>query len=350
MASNIYQGVDPAVVTAVARTLLAEEDRRANVGDLLAPWFPVLEVDSIDYEYSKGTTRTYTEAAPFRAFDTPAPLGTRPGRTWARGSIPPLSLKYPFGELDRLKIRALQQQRKVDDLLQTEILDDVARGVRAIRNRMSLAAAELVVQGTLTVEENGLKQLQMDPGRAANRTATAGITWDNSGTATPFANEQAALTILRDEADLLPEDLIVMTDQSTWDEYVQTDEVISAFQSVRLLDRISDANAALVRTEHGLPPVIINSKKVTPVGGVATQLIPHGKWIYLPRNERLGYTQYGTTAIADHSDLNLQSVGFAGVVSYIMEGVDPYGLVTVVDGLAIPTMQNPDATFVLTVS
>ncbi len=351
MAGNIYQGVDPQVITLIARNLLAEEDRRANVGDILADWFPLIEVNSLDYTYSKGTTRTYTEAAPFRAFDTPAPIGTRPGRAWARGSMPPISLKYPFGELDRLKIRALQEQAKVDDLLATEILDDVARGVRAIRNRMSSAAAELLVEGTLTIEENGLKALEVDPGRSANRVATAATAWSVSASATPFANEKAALQVLRDEADLYPEDLVVMCNQATWDEYIEIDEVISAYQSVRQLDRLSDEMAQVVRGEHNLPNVIINDKKVKPVGGVAANLIPDGKWIYMPRpgTETLGNTQYGRPAIADHSDLNLSPTELPGIVSYIMEGVDPYGLTTVVDGIAIPTMNNPDATYVLNV-
>ena len=349
--TNIYQGVDPAVITLVARNLLAEEDRRANVGDILADWYPINEVDDINYEVSKGTTRTFTEAAPFRAFDTPAPLGTRPGRSWATGQIPPISLKYPFGELDQLKIRAMRQQGKLDTLIQEEILDDIRRGVRAIRARMSKVAADFLVDGSVLIDENGLKDMTVDAGRNANREATAGIAWSNAATATPFTNERASLTILRDEADLYPEDLVVMTNQATWDEYSDIDEVKSALQTVRVATEVSDDMVNLVRRQQGLPPVIINDKKVKPVGGSATNLIPDGKWIYLPRpgTEKLGDTLYGRPAIADHSDLNLQPAQQAGLVAYMLEGADPYGLTTVVDGLSIPVMTNPDATFVLTV-
>lgn len=349
----IYEAVDPAVTTVAARTLLATEDQRANRNDILANWFPLLEVNRLKYVGLRPPLRTYTEAAPYRAFDTPAPLGTRPGVAWFTGSMPPISIKYPWGELDEHQMAALLSDTESPisrGILQREITDDVTRGVRAIRNRMMAAAAELLVNGTLVIDENGLNQLTVNSGRAANRTATAAIAWSNTATAVPIDNERAMLQVLRDEADLYPEDLVVMTDQATYDEWLATEQVRETWDSVRILPSLSEEQGAELRGRHNLPPVLINDKKIRGVGqSSGSQIIPTGNWIYLPRNEFLGNTQYGRTAIASMGQVNLRNVAPEGIVSYVTYSVDPAGMWTVVDGLGIPTFTAPDLTAVLSV-
>lgn len=345
--AHLYSDIDPAMLTAVARGIIAEEDRAVNTQSL-TPWFPSLETSSIRYELPTGTTRTFTEAAPYRAFDTPAPVGDRPGRGWAQGRLAPISMKYILGEEDQINIRQMVAAGtgigELDD-----ILDDVARGVRAIINRNQLAMSELIVDGNLTLNERGM-QLTYDPGRNANRESTlaGGAAWDQPTTATPFANERAALAVLK-AYGLEWSDLYVLTNQATWDAYSAIDEVVDTYNSVRVLPRLSEEQVVEVRSMHRLPEVLVNDSSIRSYGAVASaKVIPDGAWLYVPKFP-IGRSQYAPTVAATSGKVPLSNTAAPGVVAYVMDEADPISLETVVDAITIPTMTEPDATYSLTV-
>ena len=349
--TNVYEHIDPTVITVAARELLANEDRRANRNDVLANWFPFLETDRIQYTGLRPPLRTFTEAAPFRAFDTPAPVGTRPGVAWFRGSMPPISIKYPWGELDQHQVDALLQDTNspiTPELLRREIIDDVGRGTLAIRNRMMAAAAEVVRTGALTITENGLQALTVNFGRDANRVTSVATPWATAASATPITDEKGRLTILRDEADLYPEDLVVMMTQSSYDNWLATDQVRNLWDTVRVPDMLSDEQGFELRRRHNLPDVIINDKRIRGVGqSSGSKIVPDTSAIYLPRDEAVGNTQYGQTAIAKMGQVQLNGISPGGLVSYVTYSVDPPGFWTVVDGIGLPTLTAPNLTAVL---
>lgn len=343
MAGNIYQDIDPVLLTNVARLMIADEDRAVNQPTLV-PWFPSAEVDGIEWEAPTGTTRQYTEAAPYRTWDTPAPLGTRPGRGFAKGKLAPISMKFHLGELDQIRIRQMVAQgAKFADVVAGDILDDVGNGVRSLLNRTDLAAAELVRTGKLVLAERGVS-LEYDAERAADRIQAAATPWTNIA-ATAFADERAAMAKLR-AYGLGWNDLVVLTNQDTFDTYSLLTEVIESYQSNRILPRLSEAQVIQVRAEQRLPEVRVIDTMKTPYGGTPEKLIPEGQWWYVPKTP-VGRTQYGPTVAAISGKVDLQPAGVPGVAAYMMDSEDPITLTTVVDATTIPTFTEPDATLAL---
>lgn len=347
--ANIYDVIDPAELTQVARLILADEDRIANQFRL-ERWFPANLVDTITFEWGTGTTRTYTDAAPFRSFSVGPRFGTRPGRMETSGQMPPISIAYLLTELDLLKNRELAGGGPAARAtLEGDIFADVERGIKAIENRMEIVRADLLVNGSSTLSENGI-QLTLDAGRLAGRATSVGTVWSTSATATPMNDEETVLDTLQDEEGLGPQDLVVVTNRATWREYKATTQVKTAYPTFRVLDTISVAAANEVRQDNDFPEVVVYDAQVTGYDGVSRKVIPDGKWLFLPRSMPIGDTQYGVPASADADGVNLDVDQRPGPVAYMTEEIGPpMSVKTVVDALGVPVLKDPNATYALTV-
>ncbi len=345
---NVYNLIPPPVLTAIARALVAEEDQRPQQSSLNF-WFPSDSENALTYSYLTGTTRSHTTSAPFRAFSVPSPIGTRPGRTRISGEIPPISLKYPLTELGRHQQQALINDTTLAITAESDIIDDITTGIRAIYNRFQLAMSDLLVNSSLVFSENGIDVTQTVT-RKASRVATAGIPWSTSATAVPHTNERAMLKVLRDEEDLMHDDLIAMCNEDTYDEYLACTSVISDLQTVRQASGpLSEEEGTLVRRQRNLPNIVVNNRSIADAAGTLRKVIPDGKWLYLPKAARVGTTRFGTPAAASLESINLKRSEQAGPIAYLLEGLEPVGVTTVVDALGIPIFQDPDATAVINV-
>lgn len=346
--ADIYDVIDPTELTELARLVLADEDRPVNEFRL-DQWFPAVLTDTIEFSWGRGTTRSYTQAAPFRAFSTGPRYGTRPGRMETTGQMPPISMAYLMTELDMLRNRELAQGgERARAVLESDVFADVVRGIKAIENRMEKVRADLLVDGSSTISENGI-QLTLDAGRDAGREDTVGTVWSDTANATPMNDEETALDVLRDDEGLGPADLVVITNRATWREYKATDQVRNAYPSFRVLDTISVAAANEVRQDNDFPEVVVYDAMVD-TGSGPTKLIPDGKWLFVPRSIPIGDTQYGVPASADLPEISLEQDNRPGPVAYMTREVGPpLNINTVVDALGVPVLKDPDATFALTV-
>ena len=85
--------IDPAELTGYVREVVD--------GDLpFESLFPTVQTDDIEYELSIVDVTGAGEVARYRSWDTPAPIGRRPGLSVIRGEIPPLSWGYRLNEKD----------------------------------------------------------------------------------------------------------------------------------------------------------------------------------------------------------------------------------------------------------
>ena len=346
--SDIYDLIDPVELTEVARLALADEDRPENAFRL-GQWFPGTLTSQIEFKASRGTTRTYTTAAPFRAFTTPPRLGTRPGRTEVRGELAPISLEFLLTETDRIRQReARAQGGQAAEAANGDIYADVVNGIKAIENRMELIRSDFLVTGQTVISEGGL-ELTVNAGRSASRSSTVGTAWSNTATATPMTDEEGVLDVMSDNEGLGPDDLIAIMSRATWREYKATDQVREAWPTVRVMDTIPVSAVNELRQDNDFPEVVVYNAQLATTDGTVRRVIPDGKVVYVPRNVPIGETQYGIPAIADESEFPLEADNRPGPVAYLTRQLKPLVVSTVVDALGVPVFLDPDATYALTV-
>lgn len=345
---NIYTDIPAQELTEFLRLLLAPEDQPRNQASLRR-WFPDQFTARIRYRFKTGTTRTYTEAAPFRAWDTPSPIGNRPGRGRVEGELAPISIKYILRELDLAEQNAMADApAEFAEMIRGDVYDDVTNGIRAIQNRFELVCRDFFVNGSATVSERGVSQT-IDPQRSASHETTVSVGWDVPATADPFADERSVLTVMKGEG-FGASDLVAIMNETTWLAWLAIDGVREAYDSTRVLPYLNELQGAQVRAEQRLPPALVIDRTILPYGGSAEQLIPDYKVIYAPVAAPVGSTQWGQPVMASDPDLQIERDDRPGPLAYMTKDQgDPYGLTTHIQAIGVPVMEDPDSTYALDV-
>jgi hypothetical protein len=317
---------------------------RAALADLTFPldaYLPNQHIDDLSYRFAAGG-EGLTEAASYRAFDAEAQIGARPGVRIVSGELPPLSRKIRFGEYDRLR-----QRSNANASITSGLLTDAARMTRQIALRMQQARGDALVNGTLTIEENGLS-LVVDYGRDPACTVTAATLWSASG-AQAFTDLVAwydAYVALNSVApgSLLTSNRIARLMQ-------QSPEVIAAVagtQTGRTRVTVDELNGLL--GSEGLPSVTVVDG-TTYAGG--QRVIPDDVVLLLPPagdgnnpdSTDLGATLWGTTAESLEPGYGIEDGSQPGIVAGTYTTDDPVALWTKVAAIGLPILANPDLSF-----
>ena len=344
--ADVYTLIEPAVITGIARTAIADEDRLINSFQL-SRWFPREFTYEIDYGYQTGNDRTFSESASFRAFDQPPRLGVRPGSTSVRGDLPPIGIEYLIREYDKIKLRTAGRQGDLAADLLPVVSADVVRGVQAVERRFEIFRRDLLIDGKAILSESGL-ELEMDVQRNPARASTALIGWDDPINATMITDERNIMnTMLRGE-NIGSAEFVAVMNSVTWQAWLQGDQTRALWDSVRVVPRLTDSQGASVRSAHGLPPVVLNDSQMrNPLTGLTEFIIPDYKVLYLP-NFRIGATMYSVPSMADDPDINLEYQERPGPLAYLTREIKPNNTSTVIDALGAPLLQDPDATYAFT--
>lgn len=347
----IYDLISPAVLSNVARLLLADEDRPQNEF-VLTRWFPPALVNSRTFTWGGGTTRTFTQPAEFRAFSTGPKYGTRPGRRSHSGQIPPISLAFLMNEADLLNVRELQGSGNAlaSEAVEGDVFADVENGMRAIMSRMERVMADFLVNGSVSFNERGII-IDVDAGRDAAREDTVGVVWSDTVNAVPMTDEEAVLDTMDDEEGMGPDDFVVLANRASVREYKATDQVRNAFPSIRVMDTIPLSAVNALRVDHDFPPIVVYNADYFNAAGTKVKVIPDGQWLYVPANFPVGDTQYGLTAASTEiEDIDIEVDDRPGPVAYMVQEIGPpLKVETVVDALGIPVFKDPNSTFALTI-
>jgi hypothetical protein len=345
--ADIYTLIPPDELAEIARLALADEDRDINRFQL-ERWFPNENVDGIEVQWSTGTTRAYTAAAPIRSFTTPPRIGTRPGTGLKRAEMAPISIMYPLTEYDMIRQREVGRiGGSLSRAVEEYVYRDIEAGIQAVRSRMEQFRAEFLLNGSLAISENGVK-LTVDSGRISGRESGVSVAWSTAATATPLNDEQAVLDIMAADEALGPDQLIAIMNTTTWRYYRNSDQVRENFQSFRVYETLTPTQVNEVRGSLGFPDVFIYDARATSVAGVNAKLIPDGRVIYVPRFP-VGGTYWGVPASADFPELELVASQRPGPIAFLMREIAPPVLYTVVDALGMPIFRDPDATYSLDV-
>jgi hypothetical protein len=350
--------VDPVELTGFVRELVD--------GDLpYRALFPPLRTDDMEYELTNVDVSTAGEVARYRAWDTSAKIGKRPGLSVIQGEIPPLAWGYRLNEkelarFDRLRAGVAERsdQRVVD-----VIFNDAERAARAVQNRLTLAHGSLLTSGDVVLTElgdveatNELKATFAVPAAQGGTTAVSpsGADWSDTTNAVPVVDLKAWEVIYRANnggrnPDAWGVSSEVMADlalnasirtlaggSSGVTPGVITDEV------VRQVVRAAGVNAPIVVMFDVERPTLTSGTPARVVGnrfviGVRAGM---GSTLFSAPPAQAGLVRSGATQLAQAEP---------GIIAYQTGSIDPAWVKTTAEGLAIPVLRDPNALFIATV-
>lgn len=332
--------IEPAELTGYVRASLADQDRNAFVLD---QFLPHRFVNDLDYRFTRGG-EGLTEAATFRTYDTEAPIGSRPGVSRVSGELPPISRKIRLSEYDRLRQRANGNEDVIAGLL-----SDAERMARSVGARLELARGDALVNGSVTIDENGVTAT-VDFGRDATHTTAAGTSWATVATATVLSDLVSWFDIYVATNGVAPGTLLTSTRVARLMQ--RNEEVIDAIEgSAAGRTRVTQAELNALLESEGLPQVTTFDAQVR-VGGTATKIIDDDKVLFLPSpgspddpdSSDLGASLWGTTAESLEAEYGIEG-DEPGVVAGVYGTEDPVALWTKAAGIGLPVLANPDLSF-----
>lgn len=359
MANLITDLVDPVELTEFVRAFNDETLRARFVLDQV---FPDRLIDDVEFRVRSGGL-TDVDIAEYRAWDTQPPMTGRPGILRKRGEIPPVSRQIALLEEESLRLRAMQ--RGTDNPIIDAIFDDAERMVRAVQGRVELARGDLLTDGIVTINENGVN-VSVDFGVAANhKPALAGAdqwTVANAASATPISDLLTWLETYVDDTGVLPRGLLMS--RTIFSALAVNDEVRNFAQAgaATAPTRVNLATINQVFSEFGIPPLTGLGSDISGdpfydvnvrVAGVATRVIPNNVVVFLPpTDEPMGNTFFGVTAEAVRLlERNLIVAQDApGVVAINLQNDNPVQTFTLATAIALPVVVNPELIFTATVA
>ncbi|CAM5309335.1 major capsid protein [Streptomyces abikoensis] len=339
--ADLIKGVSVADLTVYARTIPTPDDFL-----LTKIAFPEVQVKDVKWRIKQSKRRV--NAATYRAYDASVPFAKRQAETKVtEGLLPALGQKLLVGEMEQLLLDA---QRGADDDRLVELLyDDAERHVEAIRSRLELAAADVILDGKFSlVGENGMT-VEADFGVPQANMPTAPKPW-SSPDADPIADELRWIDYLDSIGAPAPE--MVLTSRKAWSHLASNGAYRAAYYGTPAGGQTPTATlnpeqVNSVRGTYGLPPVTFYKAQVWQ-DDVSRRVLPEDRWIMLPPDRaKWGQTQYGVTA---------ESLALSRGTNPVIEREDAPGIVITRDveddpvqiwskgsAAAMPVLYSPDA-------
>ena len=314
----------------------------------LARWLPNNAIDDLDFRFTRGG-EGLVEAATFRSYDAESPIGARPGVTRVTGQLPPISRKIRLGEYDRLK------QRKLDGQVRGALMTDAERMTRSVMARMELARGDALVNGSVTINENGV-QVTASFGRNGAHSVAPATLWSVTATATPLTDLLAWRDVYSDNNGELPGTIVTSTRVLG---YLLRNAEVRALAAVGGItpNLVALGGLQAVLEAHGLPPIVTYDARVR-INSVATRVIADDRLLMLPaagdpndpESSDLGATLWGTTAESLDPRYGIENGEEPGVVAGAYATEDPIAIWTKAAGIGLPILANPDLSFVADVA
>ncbi|MFH9426223.1 major capsid protein [Streptomyces sp. NPDC017529] len=345
--ADLLKNVSVADLTVYARAI-------PSPGDFLltSSVFPETQVHDVKWRVRQSKRRV--NAAMYRAYDASVPFAKRQAQTTqTEGTLPALGQKLLVGEMEQLLLdasRGADEDRLVDLLY-----DDVERHVEAIRSRLELAAADVLLDGRFTLTgENGLT-VEADYGVPQANMPTAPKPW-SSPDADPIADELRWIDYLDSIGAPAPE--MVLTSRKAYAHLASNGAYRAAYYGTPAgaqtpTATLNPQQVNSVRGTYGLPPVTFYKAQVWQ-NDVSTRVLPEDRWIMLPpERAKWGQTQYGTTtealALSRGANPQIEREDAPGIVITRDVQDDPVQIWTKGAAMAMPVLYSPDCHITATV-
>jgi hypothetical protein len=141
------------------------------------------DTDEIDFATITKTNR----AAKFRNWDGSFWVAPRDTGSEKRVRMLPLGGQLSVGEYERRQKEMARYGGTIQNILTDAIYDDLDNLTRYAQNRVELAWGDVLTDGVLTINENGVQQ-QVDYGIAGQPAGDAGTLWSNHSSSTPLTD------------------------------------------------------------------------------------------------------------------------------------------------------------------
>jgi hypothetical protein len=336
MALDLFDLVTPDVLTGYARQALQD---RAENQRLLSAWLPGQAVNDLLYRFSRGSGAGLAEAAMFRAYDAEPRFGRREGISRVTGELPPIGQQYILGEYDSLRLR--NADTEIRDLL----LRDAARIALAIDTRFEFARADALVNGSVTLNEDGV-QATVSFGRSGTHAVAPATLWSNLASSTPIDDLQTWRDVYVATNGSEPGAILTSTRIAGYlARNAQVRSMILPVGSTVTQVRRSDVDTVLA--DFSLPPIEIWDARAVDQAGTTRRFIADDIVLMLPaRGEsQLGATLWGTTLEAQEPQYGLGPGDHPGlVVGAFKQSTTPIRVFTIGAAIGLPILANPDLT------
>jgi hypothetical protein len=315
------------------------------------------DTDEIDYATITQTNR----AAKFRNWDGSFWVAPRDSGKDGRQRMLPLGGQLSVGEYERRQKEAAKYAgaSSIQGILAEAVYDDLALLTRYAQNRVEMAWGDVLTDGILTINENGVQQ-QVDYGIAGGQLVTAATLWSNHSASTPLT-DLITWTAVYAAVNGTPQGQF-RTSLAVVQDLMQNTQLINAIKGAQTgvtWVSITEINAFL--SGFGIPPFVVpldgqpggsiyNSS--FDVDGSTTAAFPTNKLLFLPADlGTLGFTAWGVpTTSMELNENNVQVQSAQGIIGILVrEEQPPFRKTTFVDGVVLPVIADPRKILVATV-
>jgi hypothetical protein len=324
--------IEPAVLTGFVREVPSPYALTLNT------FLPDRNIGDIEAAIDQ-VTRT-NRAAKFRSWDTETPIGQRDTFQRSRVKLPPLGIKLPIGEYERLLLERIRTGGDNRDAY-------AVTATRNVLNRMELARGDVLMDGKFTLAgENGLT-IEADFGVDSLNLVAPGTLWSNTASATPLTNLKAWIDHYVDVNGEKPG--YMLTSNTVISNLLLNAEIRTLFNRGTTLtggpDLLTPAMLNQVLVAYGYPPIVEYNTKIE-VDGANTRVINDDRVVFLPSDpNQLGFTAWGITAesleLASGQNPSLAFSQLPGLVGVVMKEGDPLRVWTKVGAVGMPIIVNP---------
>lgn len=319
--------------------------------NMLTQMFPRHDYASDEIDFAT-ITRT-NRAAKFRNWDGNYWVSPRDTGSEKRVRMLPLGGQLGVGEYERRQIEFARVGGTIQSILVDAIYNDLENLTRYVQNRVELAWGDVLTDGVLTINENGVQQ-QVDYAIPGSNLVTASTLWSTTATADPLADLIAWYDVYVGLNGTGPGQFLCSL--QTVRQLMVNAKLIGAIKGTNTgatmvtLDEISGLFAS-----YGLPPISMQSvyNSNFDVDGVSTKPLPVNKFLFLPSDlSELGFTAWGTpTTVMELNANNVQVQSAAGIIGILVrEEQPPFQKRTFVDAVALPVLADPRKILVATVA
>jgi hypothetical protein len=292
-------------------------------------------------------TRT-NRAAKFRAWDSETPTSQRDSFQRSRVKLPPLGVKLPIGEYERLMLERVRTGGDNRDAYVEAIYNDAEQLTREVYNRMEIARGDVLVDGKFTLAGEMDLYIEADFGLPGTHLVSAATAWSDTTNSTPLTNIKTWTDLYMDDSSgQMPG--LMLTSRKVVNNLLLNQQIRNLFYRG---DAVTGGPSLLtpqqlntVLNAYGYPPIATYDTKIN-IDGTDTRVIPDDKVLFLPQDPTsLGYTAWGVTAesleLAAGQNPGLAFNELAGLVGVVLKEGDPLRVWTKVGAVGMPILTNP---------
>jgi len=335
---------DPSIRDASDLTAIARGAADAvEAQDALTPYLPSAENQTLDFNLDADELKL-PRAASFRAYDATAPYGKEKSIGTRKGSLPASSTKLRVGEYDTLRLRGAG-----DDALGAALESKATHNGQSIAVRAIFARGEAIQTGKVTMEgENGLT-LEIDFGRPAGQTVTAGTPWSTTS-ADAIADIDSWQQVLMSDDSVGAPAAGAITSTKVLSDLAKNAGFIAAStgRSDSGLTRISRADVLSVLADYGLTDIVVYDTQYEDVSGSWTRVISDDQFILVPSRSTglvgstgpLGQTLWGVPSEALNDTYGISGGDIAGIFAAAFHEPDPEGVDVLASSIFLPVLST----------